>query len=160
VAFSPDGKALASASFDGTIKLWEIRSAKEITSFGEQVDFYPIFSSVAFSSDGKTLAAGTWLKEPEAPHAVYLFEVATGKERNRLQGHKAWIETVAFARDGKTLASAGADQTVKVWDLTNCQELTTLKGQMRVLAVAFSPDGKTLASGGPDQAVKLWELKK
>ena len=166
VAFSPDGNLLASANTDGTVKLWYVASAKEKASLGQPVDFFPIFSCVAFSPDGKTLAAGTWNREVKGPHEVYLFEVASGKERSRLQGHQAWIQSVAFAPDGKTLASASSDKTVKLWDWTSARELATLTSgtpahhEYHFLAVTFSPDGKTLAAGGHGQTVKLWTQEK
>jgi WD40 repeat protein len=166
VAFSPDGNLLASANSDGTVKLWDVTTAKEKASLGQPVDFFPLFSCVAFTPDGKTLAAGTWNKEVQGPHEVYLFDVSTGKERSRLQGHQAWIQSVAFTPDGKTLASASLDKTVKLWDWTSARELATLTSvsaahpDCQFLTVAFSPDGKTLAAGGHGQSVKLWTLEK
>jgi WD40 repeat protein len=116
---------------------------------------------VAFSPDGKTVAAGTWLRQPEGAHEIYLFDVATGQERRRLRGHAGWIEAVAFAPDGQTLASVGLDKMVKVWDLATGQERATLEGHRSHLqAVAFSPDGKTMASGGHEQTLRLWKLTK
>jgi DNA-binding beta-propeller fold protein YncE len=167
VAFSPDGNLLASANTDGTLKLWDVATAKEKASLGQPQDFFPIFSCVAFAPDGKTLAAGTWNKEPISDHEVLIFDVATGNERSRLKGHKGWIQTVAFTPDGKTLASGGNDRTIKLWDPAAGRELAELSSATEafrdghnIFSVTFSRDGKTLAAGGDGQTVKLWQLKR
>ncbi|MBW4595934.1 MAG: hypothetical protein KME46_24285 [Brasilonema angustatum HA4187-MV1] len=148
VAFSPDGKTIASASADSTIKLWNAATAKEIITLKGHSRYV---SSVAFSPDGKTIASAS------ADKTVKLWYAATGKEITTLKGHSNSVYSVAFSPDGKTIASASTDNTVKLWNAATEKEITTLKGHSNsVYSVAFSPDGKTIASASADKTVKLW----
>jgi WD40 repeat protein len=121
VAYSPDGKTLASGGQDGTIKLWDVATGKERATFqGHPVSDW--VTSVAYSPDGKTLASGSG-------ETIKLWDVATGKEQATLNnGHTASVKSVTYSPDGKTLASAGRDQTIKLWDVATGREKATLKG--------------------------------
>ena len=89
-----------------------------------------------------------------------VWDAASGQELLPLKGHAWIINGVAFSPDGKRLASASWDQTVKVWDVTCAQESLTLKGHTNgVYSVTFSPDGKRLASASLDGTVKLWDAR-
>lgn len=153
VAFSPDGKTLASGSDDKTIKLWNLASGQEIQTLEGHSDW---IWTVALSPDGKTLASGS------ADKTIKLWNIQTRKLIRTLQGHTDGVSSVAFSPDGKILVSGGAskDKTIKLWNLETGKLIRTLEGHSDgVSSIAFSPDGKTLASGSWDKTIKLWNLE-
>ncbi|NEO32503.1 MAG: TIR domain-containing protein [Symploca sp. SIO3C6] len=148
VVFSPDGKIIASASRDKTVKLWN-RQGKLLQIFKGHQDGV---NSVAFSPDGKTVASAS------DNNTIKLWN-RQGKLLQTLEGHTKLVFSVAFSPDGKTIASASDDNTVKLWNLQG-ELLQTLQGhQDGVNSVAFSPDGKIIASASRDKTVKLWNLQ-
>jgi WD40 repeat protein/serine/threonine protein kinase len=152
VAFSADGKTLASASADGTICLWDASTG---TQLGDPLRGHSdgVFS-VAFSPDSKTLASAGY------DNTLRLWDVSTGTQRGEsLRGHEKGVASVAFSPDGRTLASASLDGTVRRWDVSTGKPLgEPLRGDVAgIFSVAFSPDGKTLASGGFDGTLRLWD---
>jgi WD40 repeat protein len=150
VAFSPDGKWLATGTLKGEIKIWEFATRREAMRLG------PVrrkLLCLVFSPDGKTVAASG------ESSRVWLWEAATGREVVQLPGHGTLVASVAFSPDGKTLATASLGNDARVWDVPSGKLRTTLRGHVQgVIAVAFSPDGKSIATGSHDGKVKLWDV--
>jgi len=152
VAFSSNGKYLATASVNYEVQLWKFPNAEKIHTFDGHTG---AVLCVSFSPDNKMIASGS------DDGTIRLWDIEKGKPIRILEGSKSWVMSVAFSLDGKKLASGCEDHTVMIWDIESGKILKTLKRHNdRVGTVAFSSDSKIIASGSEDGTIKLWSGQK
>jgi len=148
VAFSPDGTRVATASHDGTARVWDVGTGQELATLkGHTTEL----SSLAFSPDGQRLVTGS------ADRTAKVWDVRGGPEVLTLKGHSSSVSGLAFSPDGRRLASASADGTARVRDARTGEEVLTLTAPIGGLTgVAFAPDGR-LATAGNDGTARVWD---
>ena len=148
VSFSPDGKYIVTASWDKTVRLWDL-TGKLIQEFKAHQD---AVLSVSFSPDGKYIATAS------SDKTARLWDL-TGKLIQEFPGHKDAVRSVNFSPDGKYIATASSDNTARLWESTG-KLIQEFKGhQDEVWSVSFSPDGKYLTTASADKTARLWDLK-
>jgi WD40 repeat protein len=147
LAFSPDGKTLASSSQDATIRLWDVTKGMEIRRLPGT-----LLNAVAFAPDGKTLVCGDRA-------TIRFFDPATGKERLKVPSRGGTVQALCFYPDSKTLATVDRSSTIRLWNAATGEPILPADGHTAaVLAVAFAADGKTLATSSEDWTLRAWDV--
>jgi eukaryotic-like serine/threonine-protein kinase len=151
VAFSPDGRLVATGSWAGVLRIWDARTGqllRAIPAHGQDR-----ISAVAFHPDGR------WLATASFDRTVKVWDATTGEPLKTLTGHTGLISGLAFSRDGRRLASIGGeDKTIKIWDPLTGREILNLRGHTDMCTcVAFSRDGQRLVSASSDRTIRVWD---
>lgn len=154
LAYSPDGRYLASSSIDRSIRIWdtETRALEQALTLEDPRGGEVL--AIAYSPDGKYLASGNF------DGNLWLWDIATGTRVRGYVGHRSPVEALAIDPQGKILVSGSLDETIKIWDLQTGLLQNTLRGHgTGISGLAISDDGTTIASSSLDKTVRLWDLR-
>lgn len=151
LAFSPDGKILASASIDNTIKLWQMSNNQLLHLLKGHQQWV---DAVIFTTDGQTLISAGGDK------TIRFWNVKSGQQQRILPRHHSYISSLALTQDGSLLASGDGDNTIHIWDLNENKIQFTLRGHSdAIYSVVFSLDRQQLAFGSRDNTVRLGDVR-
>ncbi|MDP1817279.1 MAG: WD40 repeat domain-containing protein, partial [Leadbetterella sp.] len=149
ISYSPNGKELATGSYDYTAKIWDVSKGTEILTIPGHTGY---ISCISFSPDGKQLITGSW------DQTAKLWNLSTGKEIFSFTGHSGKVSSVAISPNGQMLATGSSDNSVKLWNINTGKEILTIDAAGEVLDVAFSPTGDRLAFCNFISGLNIWEL--
>lgn len=151
VAWSPDGKHIASGSFDKTVQIWNADSGGHFQPFTYRGHSDNVLA-VAWSPDGKRIASGSQDK------TIQIWDAFDGEHVATYRGHNDAVTSLAWSPDGTKVASGSADGTARVWDVSSGQQKYIYRGHKGAISiVAWSPDGKRIASGSFDKTVQIFD---
>ena len=153
-SFSPDGKKIVSASWDKTIRIWDVETGKQI---GVATENHTSFVSYAtFSPDGKKIISAS------DDRTIRIWDAETGEQIGEpLEGHTDFINSASFSPDGKKIVSAARDKTIRIWNIETKKQMgEPLEGHTNnITSVSYSPDGKKIVSAAWDRTIRIWDAE-
>jgi WD40 repeat protein len=154
LAYAPDGRTLAGGSADGTVRLWESTTGKQLRVFqGHSGNL----CALAYSASGELLVAACADRPHQAGEAI-VWDVATGEIKQSLEVEGKPVTALAFSQNGHVLATSHGSGRLTLWDTDTWRPLTKFENRQEVLSLSFSPDGTTLAAADLDGKLRLWNL--
>jgi WD40 repeat protein len=152
VVVTPDGRFAVSASYDRTLKVWDIEKGETVHTLEGHTS---LVNAVAVTPDGRLAVSAS------GDRTLKVWDIEKGEAVRTLEGHTGWIRAVAVTPDGRLAVSASGDQTLKVWDIEKGETVHTLEGHTDwINAVAVTPDGRLAVSASDDRTLKVWDIEK
>jgi WD40 repeat protein len=150
VAFSPNGRYVATGSVDQTLRIWAVETATELRRFEAHT---ASVNAVAFAADGRTIASGS------SDTTLRLWDAESDEACKVFAGHSGRVLAVEFSPDGRTIISGSDDKILRLWETATGAEIRRFEGHGdSINSVAFSPDGRTIVSASNDKTLRLWDV--